>query len=92
MRKQSVHLSGVCETALIPLFYRALESYRPDAIVRDPVAADLVRQIGYDFPAFNPDAPDRIFAMMRTRQFDRCARTDLRQSSSQLANSELAKT
>ncbi len=68
------HLKGVCETALIPLFYRARESQRVDAIVRDLLAADLIEQIDYDFSALNPDALDRVFAMMRTRYFDRSAR------------------
>jgi O-methyltransferase involved in polyketide biosynthesis len=77
VNKVSVRLTGVCETALIPLFYRALESQRPDAIIRDPVAASLIEQIDYDFSVFNIDAPDRVFALMRSRQFDRYARSFL---------------
>lgn len=68
------HLKAVSETALIPLFYLAQESQRSDAIVRDELAADLIEQIDYDFSAFVPDAPDRVFAMMRKRHFDRSAR------------------
>ena len=71
MSQSSVHLTGVCATALIPIFYRALENHRPDPIVRDPLAAELIKRIDYDFSRFNTDAPDPVFALMRTRHFDR---------------------
>lgn len=45
-------LSGVQETLLIPLWARAIETARSDAILRDPLAAQLVRQIDYDFSKF----------------------------------------
>jgi O-methyltransferase involved in polyketide biosynthesis len=42
-------LSGVAETLLIPLYLRAMESQRPDALLKDEKAVALVTQSGYDF-------------------------------------------
>ena len=37
-------LSGVAETLLIPLYIRAMESQRPDALIKDEKAVALVTQ------------------------------------------------
>lgn len=42
-------LAGVPETLLWPLWNRAQESQRADALVTDPMAEDLVARIDYDF-------------------------------------------
>jgi len=44
-----VGLCGVPETMLIPLWNRSAETGRADALIHDPMAADLVRRIAYDF-------------------------------------------
>ena len=69
-------LSGVAETLLIPLCVRAIESERPDALLKDERAVAIVRQMGAH--------PARILAkiaeetqvavVLRNRQFDRQAR------------------
>ena len=41
-------LSGVAETLLLPLYIRALESQRPDALLKDDKAVALVKQMDYD--------------------------------------------
>jgi len=38
-------LSGVAETLLITLYIRAIESQRPDALIKDERAETLVRQL-----------------------------------------------
>jgi len=45
-------LCGVPETLLLPLYNRALESKRADAIVRDEKAIELLGRIDYDFSRF----------------------------------------
>lgn len=45
-------LRGVPETLLLTLYNRAIESQRPDAIVRDEHAVDLVQRLDYDFTRF----------------------------------------
>ena len=42
-------LSGVAEGLLIPLYLRAMESQRPDALIKDEKAVELVTRLGYDF-------------------------------------------
>jgi len=45
-------LTGVSETALLTLRVRANEARRPDSIIDDPVAIELVDSIDYDFAKF----------------------------------------
>jgi O-methyltransferase involved in polyketide biosynthesis len=45
-------LRGVSETALLTLKVRATEARRPDAIIDDPMAIELVDTIDYDFSKF----------------------------------------
>jgi O-methyltransferase involved in polyketide biosynthesis len=46
---KSQTLSGVAETLLITLYLRAMESQRPDALIKDEKAVALVAQMSYDF-------------------------------------------
>jgi O-methyltransferase involved in polyketide biosynthesis len=67
-------LPPLARTLLIPLAYRAIESQRPDAILRDPQAVALIGQFDEDFrKAGKGSAMDQIATMMRARQFDRYA-------------------
>jgi O-methyltransferase involved in polyketide biosynthesis len=45
-------LTGVSETALLTLKVRATEARRPDGIIEDPMAIELVDAIEYDFTKF----------------------------------------
>jgi O-methyltransferase involved in polyketide biosynthesis len=45
----SPSLSGVPETLLAALYIRAVESQRPDALIKDERAEALVTRMGYDF-------------------------------------------
>jgi len=67
-------LSGVAETLLIPLYYRAMETRRPDALIQDQKAVALVGQMDYDFSAFKLDKDDQVGLILRNREFDRYAR------------------
>ena len=49
MEKSRVDLTGVPETMLWPLWNRAAEACREDRLIDDPMAAELVRRIDYDF-------------------------------------------
>lgn len=46
-----VDLTGVPETMLWPLWNRAYESARTDALIQDPWSSQLVEEIDYDFAA-----------------------------------------
>ncbi|MBF0587252.1 class I SAM-dependent methyltransferase [Prosthecochloris sp. N2] len=47
--KVSLHLDGVPETLLWPLWNRAAEQKRGDRLIDDPMSAALVERIDYDF-------------------------------------------
>jgi len=70
----SQNLSGVAETLLITLYVRALESQRPDALIKDEKAVALVKQLGSDFSRFEHigmDEDDKVTIILRNREFDR---------------------
>jgi len=68
------NLSGVAETLLIPLYYRAVETKRPDALIRDARAVELVGRIDYDFSRIRLQAHDQVALILRVREFDKRAR------------------
>jgi len=46
---KSQTLSGVAETLLIPLYIRAMESQRPDALIKDERAIELFTRSGAEW-------------------------------------------
>jgi O-methyltransferase involved in polyketide biosynthesis len=75
--KLSTSLSGVPETLLIPLYTRAVESQRPDAIIKDDKAIELVTQMSLDFDRVRQIKMNELLQVMRiifTREFDSYAR------------------
>jgi O-methyltransferase involved in polyketide biosynthesis len=72
------NLQGVARTLLVPLACRAIESIRPDAILHDRRAVELYNALGgsRDF-LLGMSEPDRLFTVMRMRQFDTFARSFL---------------
>jgi O-methyltransferase involved in polyketide biosynthesis len=72
-----LNLSGVPETLLIPLHNRAMESQRPDAMMKDEKAVMLVEQMRYDFDRIREIPMNELLRVMRlilTREMDRYAR------------------
>lgn len=72
-------LNAVSRTLLIPFYFRALESQRPDALVRDPKAVELVAQLDYDFSGVQKLDKEQVNFLLRMREFDRLARAFLAQ-------------
>jgi len=75
--KTSPTLSGVSETLLIPLYNGAMESQRPDAMIKDEKAVMLVTQMGLDFSWIKQIKMNELLKAMRiifTREMDRYAR------------------
>src|SRR5512146_2271729 len=69
-------LSGVAETLLMTLYIRAMESQRPDALIKDEKAVALVTQMSYDFNRVRQvhmDEEDKVTVILRNREFDRYA-------------------
>ncbi len=70
-------LSDAAETLLITLYIRAMESQRPDALIKDEKAVALVTQMDYDFSRIKQikmDEDDKVGLVLRNREFDRYAR------------------
>ena len=78
-------LQGVARTLLVPLACRAIKSTRPDAILHDPRAVALYNTLGgsREF-LLGMSEHDRLFTVMRMRQFDTFARAFLVQESGRL--------
>ena len=65
-------LEGVPETALWTLYHRAVEARRPDAVLRDPKAVELVDRIDYPFAErFGTSAVQAQLQALRVACFDR---------------------
>ncbi len=70
-------LSGVPETSLAVLYWRAMESQRPDAMMKDEKAVALVTQMSYDFDRVRKipmTEGNKVARIMLTRGMDRYAR------------------
>lgn len=72
-----IQLEGVEETLLIPLWARAEETARPDGLVRDPQAVEMVGRLAYDFRKFAGDAATQTGIAIRTAVLDEAARAFL---------------
>lgn len=70
-------LNSVSETLLLPLAYRAFESRRPDALIHDPKAAEIIAQLRYDFSKLERQQFQQLNVGLRVREFDRAVRAFL---------------
>jgi O-methyltransferase involved in polyketide biosynthesis len=67
-------LDGVSETLLITLYTRAVESQRPDGLIKDEKAVELVKNMDFDFSRLKLQGHDQAGVIMRMRHFDQKAR------------------
>jgi len=73
----SQDLSGVAETLLLPLYIRATESQRPDALIKDDTAVALIAGLNPDsswMTQMRVDEEDIVGLALRNRQIDAAAR------------------
>jgi O-methyltransferase involved in polyketide biosynthesis len=78
---KSLTLNGVAKTLLIPLYNRAMESQRPDAMMKDQKAVALVSQMPDVFDRVKQVPMPELLKVMRimfAREFDRYTRDFLR--------------
>lgn len=64
-------LSRVSETLLIPLWARAVEAKRPEPIVKDDRAAEILEKIQYDYTKFDRAWKSQVGVSIRTMLLDR---------------------
>jgi len=70
-------LSGVSQTLLVTLYLRAMETQRPDALIKDEKAVELVTRMGHDFDRIRQipmKEVNKVVPLLRNREFDRYAR------------------
>ncbi|MBL9090681.1 MAG: class I SAM-dependent methyltransferase [Planctomycetaceae bacterium] len=72
-------LAGVSKTLLMPLWARALESQRSDALLRDPKAVAIVEHLDFDFDQFRHKSIDKLGFIIRASLIDRFVREYLAQ-------------
>jgi O-methyltransferase involved in polyketide biosynthesis len=72
--KMLPNLKGVSETLLITLNCRAVESQRPDALIKDDKAVAIVQQMDCDFSRYKLQGHDAAALILRVREFDRVTR------------------
>ncbi|MHA2295070.1 MAG: class I SAM-dependent methyltransferase [Candidatus Hodarchaeales archaeon] len=70
MEKVKVNLTGHPETLLIPLYIRAKESQRPDPLIKDEKAVEMVDGIDYDFSRVKYRKGTYWTTLMRVKRFD----------------------
>ncbi len=63
-------LEGVSETLLMTLYVRARESQRPNGMIHDEKAVEMVNQIACDFSRLRMQRHDEIAVIMRMKKFD----------------------
>jgi len=73
-RLLDLELSGLSRSLLIPLVGRAVESRRPDALFRDPLAVDSVDRLAGDLASFHKDWVALAAVAVRTELLDRAVR------------------
>jgi methyltransferase (TIGR00027 family) len=67
--KMQVSLGPAQETLLIPLYGRAVETRKPDGLIRDPRAVEIVDRLDYNFAKWDR-ARSLAGTALRTRMFD----------------------
>lgn len=83
LQTPEVGLSNIAKTLLMPLYIRAKESQRPDALISDEQAVAVVRQLGEApawFDRMHVDEEDRVAIVLRNREIDAWARDYLEQN------------
>jgi O-methyltransferase involved in polyketide biosynthesis len=68
------NLSGVPETSLVPLYIKAMETQRPDALIKDQKAVELVMRMSYDFDRVRQIPlieANKIVRILESCEFDR---------------------
>ncbi len=71
MKRIKVGLTGEKETLLVTLRARALESGMPGSVLKDRLAADVVRRLDYDFSRLKVGEDDAVALALRARALDR---------------------
>ncbi|ANH81820.1 hypothetical protein A8C56_13265 [Niabella ginsenosidivorans] len=67
---QTAITDAVADTLFIPLFMRCRETHRHDAIIKDPLVCEIIRQLNYDFSRYSKGIMSLTDVAIRVRHFD----------------------
>jgi len=71
-RATGIQLDGVSETTLWTLYHRACEAARPDCVLHDPMAVELLKELDFPFAErFGTSTTWSQWQALRARTFDR---------------------
>ena len=59
--------SPISETALLTLYFKAQETRRPDRIIEDPKAVEILERIGVDMSRFRDKRMSQVGTVIRAR-------------------------
>ncbi len=62
------------KTLLIPLWARANESKHRDAIIKDELALEMIKQIDFDFSQFEKEWATQLYVVIRTEILDKAVK------------------
>ncbi|WP_168199894.1 class I SAM-dependent methyltransferase [Hahella sp. KA22] len=68
---ETLQLRDISETALLPLWARAMETLRPDAIIHDDKALEMYQRLNYDFKRFSNAWLSQLAIAIRTDLIDK---------------------
>lgn len=68
---KATQFTGVPETLMITLYGRAFENQRPNPILRDAKAAEIIKQLNYDFSKFEQGWSSQLAVVIRAGHMDR---------------------
>jgi len=69
-----MNLTQEKETLFVPLLGKAAESQRPNPILRDPKAEEIIAKVNYDFSKLDVPVQSRTTLAMRAKKFDELTR------------------
>lgn len=76
--KEKVNVTGVPETMIQTLYARAKETQKPDAKIKDEIAAEIVKKLDYDFSKADKDKTMSLGVIARTIVLDRMVKEYLK--------------
>lgn len=71
VRESTQQLSGAAETLLFTLYARALETQRPEPLLRDTKAVEIFNRLDYDFSKWDGAWKTLVGTVARTLEIDR---------------------
>jgi O-methyltransferase involved in polyketide biosynthesis len=71
LREPTHDLTGVAETLMITLYARAIETQRPDPILSDRKAVEIIEHLDYNFSKYEKGWGSQLGCIIRARAIDR---------------------